>query len=409
MFRTVTHLACFFDVSVDYLMEDVPLPLLNYAKAVQKGDEPFVGRDWELVQLQQLYNLNLSSQSAACIQGMQGVGKTALIKRFLDQLQHTNKHSVYVPIEPNDAFTRRFCRAILCISNDLDDASVRLVIKALANTSLLYFYLLDWVGVTLDSAERYALSHLSPSRLGELEALAMTLLVQKALESSVSAIAIDNLHAANSKQLHFIEEFIEISKKQRLFLILGLTDIGLFTYPPDWLKHAHTISLGALNDSACESLASFYTKPQSLPPSQLELLRQLSIKRSNGHPAILKALIESTQGDKVFPEPLYKTTIRTLLELTHVQVSLLKFIACAGMAVKVEVIDYFLSIKSVTGIKPVHDLVCLGILCPKSNCYVFRHLLIWEIVLSLVIDSDRKEWKTFSQRQKKERYKHLPK
>ncbi|SHO58910.1 AAA family ATPase [Vibrio quintilis] len=398
LYRTVTHLASFFDVTIDKLMDDVPPSLWKYAVINQGEPEPCIGRDRELSQLQQLYKKAFERRQTVGVSGMHGLGKTNLIRHFLSHTVHTGKRVLYIHINPSFSFTARLSRLLLDISEKADDEVVRERIKACVKSSLLYFYLLRVTGVHLNPAEALALEKLSPGRLSDIEVLAVMVLLQQISQRKISVLAIDGLHEAEAHQLQWVRTFINNSATQPLLIILGITDVYQFSFLPLWLQQVEMIRLKPLDEATMISLANIFSDAQLSGKVVCDAHKHISVRRACGYPAILKMLIESHQPAQDCPEKLYQTIMVKFSQLSATQIRLLKFLACFGVAVSLKLIDMLFSRLSITAVTPLHELVCMGFLYPQQDAYIFRHVLIWEIVRKQVSEKDRQDWQAICQR-----------
>ena len=402
LYRTIANLAFFFDISVDTLFEETPLSLWEYTVSQPHYSKPCLGRDWEIQQLQQLYALADHTQQTVCITGMQGLGKTHLINHFLSQIQFssrqcTDRHTLYVSMDPSDDALPLLSRQMLGVAIDASDSAIRNKAKTLAISSFSFLHLLTVLGVKLNEAEKNALSALSVSRLQELEKLTVLELIQSCTENDISVIAIDDLQYAESNHLNFIKTLVNNNVCSPFFLVLGTTNIKQFTFLPEWLAFTHKIDLKPLDNSATTVLAKILMSTQQLCPEQHQQRKKIAIERSKGHPGILEELLMSKGSVSNFPNDFHTKTLLTLRTLSIEQRQLLKVLAFLGTFFSITLVDRLLSKMLLKGIVHLHSLVCLGFLYPMSDGYCFRHFLIWEIVMKQINNAEKRQWQALSQ------------
>jgi predicted ATPase len=380
LYRTLVQLCEFFHISIDDLTGDIPISLWEYVRAQPTQLIPCIGRDWELSLLQKLQLLSKTGLQTACVYGMQGLGKTTLVRHFLSRLDQSQCCALYLCSLDQGTFFRRFICTLLGIPEIFDDDQLRFKIKILSNSPSVYFYLLHLSGLALSKSELQAISNLSEKRLHEVEVLAVMVLIQSFKKQKLSILAIDSLHVLDEGQLRVIKIFTQNMVTQPILIIFSLTDVHLLSYLPDWLQSSNQIQLKSLPPLAMDALVNNEVEINSRKPVALRAYNKTLIQRASGNPLILKALMKAKRPDQDFPEEMVNSVQAMLKQLTGIECRLLQFLAASGPCISIDTIELFNSQLSEPSITVLHKLVRIGLLYPRSESYIFRHILIWEIV-----------------------------
>lgn len=328
---------------------------------------------------------------------MQGLGKTHLIKHFLSRIKLTGGHALYINLSSSHDALLQLTRRMLNVELEASDEIVRTKVSTLMMSSLALFYLLQILGVKLNNAEKSTLRALSMERLEVLEQAIAVILIQHCVNSSVSTVAVDNLHDAPTDCLRFIKCLASNKAHLPFFLLLSAANIKQFTFLPDWLAFAHKIELRSLDEVTTKALAKHIIKVQHDNAIDARERERIAIKRAKGHPGILEELL--MQGSSVFdiPSIFQQNTLQMLRNLSTEQRTLLKRLSLIGMFLSVTLIDKLLSNMVLKGVLHLHHLVRLGFLYPVSDGYCFRHFFIREIVMKQVNNAEREQWRLFNQ------------
>ncbi|ABE56429.1 hypothetical protein Sden_3153 [Shewanella denitrificans OS217] len=388
LYRTLVQLSEFFHISIEDLIGDIPVSLWDYVRERPTQLIPCIGRDWELSLLQKLQLSSKTGLKTACVYGMQGLGKTSLVRHFLSRLDQTNWRALYLCSLDQGTFLRRFICTLLDISEIFDDEQLRFRIKMISTSPLVYFYLLRLSGLVLHKSELQAINNLSENRLHEVEVLSVMGLIQNFKQRKVSVLAIDSLHILNEGQLRVIKIFTQNMITQPILIIFSLTDVHRLLYLPDWLQSSNQIQLKPLQAIAMNALVNNEVEMNPCQPMKLAAYKKIVVQRARGNPLILKALIKSKRPDQDFPEEMVNSVQGMLTQLTGIECRLLQFLAACGPCVSIDTLELFNSQLSEPCICLLHRLVRIGFLYPRSECYIFRHILIWEIVKAQMNDSD---------------------
>ena len=272
LYRTITNLASFFNITVDNLLDNAPLALWQYTEQQAHYSIPCLGREWELQQLSILNSFILKSNkhSIACITGMKGAGKTCLIQSFLkhnQQYQQKNSYFSFDKVNSNstESTLHRFVRAIFEIKENTADSAIRHKMKQLAQGSLVYFLLLSISGVPLSHVEKHTLSGLSPTQVLQVEAQVYQAIVKYCCTIKLAVLALDDIQDADTSCLHLIKGIVAQSNEQPLFIILGITPLDHFTALPQWLQNSHHIQLQPLDNIATLHLSQYKTDTDQRP------------------------------------------------------------------------------------------------------------------------------------------------
>nr|WP_283102886.1 ATP-binding protein [Shewanella abyssi] len=370
------------------MIDEPPLSLWGYLANGPIQFKSCIGRNWELSQLQKLQMQSRTSLQIAYIYGMQGLGKTTLVRHFLSRMEQSHRRTLYLCGLNQNTFLRRFICTLLDTSEMCDDERLRSQIKAIAKSSLVYFYLLQLSGTELNKPESKALNSLSKTRLYEVEVLSVMVLIQNLKQRAVSVIAIDGLHHLEERQLRVMQIFTKNMMIQPVLIIFALTDVFRFTYLPDWLHSSHPIQLKSLQPDSMDALANAEVNTKHLQPMADDTHKKMAVQRAKGNPSVLKALIKSKRPALDFPEEFFNNVQTMSTHLTEIEYRLLQFLAASGPSVSTDIIESFTSKLSKPSITLLHKLVRVGFLYPRSEAYIFRHTLIWEIVKSQMSDSN---------------------
>jgi predicted ATPase len=388
LYRTLVQLSEFFYISIDDLIGEIPISLREYVRAQPTQLIPCIGRDWELSVLQKLQLLSKTGLQTACVYGMQGLGKTTLVRHFLSRVDQSNCCALYLCSLDQGTFFRRFICTLLDISEIFDDDQLRFKIKLISNSPSVYFYLLRLSGLALNKSELQAINNLSENRLHEVEVLSVMVLIERFKKRKVSVLAIDSLHVLDEDQLRVIKIFTQNMITQPILIIFSLTDVHLFSYLPDWLQSSNQIQLKPLQPIAMDTLVNNEVEMNPCEPMKLAVYKKIVIQRARGNPLILKALIKSKRPGQDYPKEILNSVQAMTTQLTGIECRLLQLLAACGPCVSIATIELFNSQLSEPCICLLHRLVRIGLLYPRSECYIFRHILIWEIVKAQMNDCD---------------------
>lgn len=381
LYRTVSSLACFFNVSVGDLIDEVPSSLWEYSAQHYPEITPCLGRIYELSQLRFLHQLSAQSRQSVCVYGEQGVGKTNLMSHFL---RGTNEGSLYVCVIKEAQLFEHLIRAILNLSEELDGARIRLKLKKVVKSPIIYFYLLRLVGLPLSRAEAAALEGLTLKRRKEIDILVLMVLIQNLRERKISILVIDGLQNLDASQVDEVQLLIKHTQNLPLLILFGVTCSLHFSSLPFLLQDSYLIPLKSLDYSTIVALADsipFDSSINCVPDSH----KVSAIARSEGNPRILKALLTSQYPIEVVPPELVQMVQRMVMTLNTLETKLLFFLVSIGRTIGVETIEQYLLSCTLTGIQQLNRLVSVGFLFPLSDGYKFQYKIIWEILQNVAL------------------------
>ncbi|MFW7523428.1 AAA family ATPase [Vibrio ostreicida] len=374
LYRTVSSLAYFFNVSVAALIDEVPNSLWEYSTQQYPEITPCLGRTYELSQLQLLHQLSAKSRQSACIYGASGVGKTNLISHFLRATNEGRKYSLYVCAMKERPFLAHLIRVVLNLSEQLDDDRIRLTLNKIVQSPPVYFHLLKLMGLPLSRAETAALEGLTSKRRNDTDVLALMVLIQSLKERNTAILVIDGLQNLDSREIAIVQRLIQHTQSLPIFILLAATYPLLSSPLACVLQSAYLIPLKSLDDSAMTAVAD--SIPFSCPINgNPNSHKANAISRSQGNPRILKALLMSPHP---VPPELVQMVQKRITTLNSLETKLLYFLVSIGQKIDIDEIDQYLDSCRLTGIHQLNTLVSAGFLVPLADAYQFQYKVIWE-------------------------------
>ncbi|WFB47067.1 ATP-binding protein [Vibrio coralliilyticus] len=396
LYRTVSSLACFFNVTVGELLDDVSPSLLEYTVQNYPEGFPCVGRTHELSQLRFVHHLAAERGQSACVYGMQGVGKTNLISHFLRSINVDKKCNLYISVTNESQLFEQLIRAVLHLPQELDSDVIRSNLKKVVKSPIVYFHMLRLMGLYLSRAETAALDGLSDNRRNEVDVLVLMVLIQRLKETGTSILVIDGLQSLGSRQAYVVQLLIEHTQNLPIFILLGVTCSLQFSTAPYQLPGTYLIPLTLLDHSNLVALADSISLSQPkkvASPSH----KSIAISRSEGNPRILKALLTSQCSNETVPFELIEWVQRMMELLDTIETKLLYFLVAIGLTIELDEIDQYLMSCKVTGIRQLQKLVSVGFLHPLTDSYKFQHKIIWEALQIHVTKERQGEFNSLSQ------------
>lgn len=262
---------------------------------------PIVGRDLEIgILMDRWARAEEGAGQVIHISGEAGIGKSRLLKVFLERLEATAHVWIESRCLPHQRFRMLFPFAgIFRMMFRLDGETPAQNVDKLERALKYYSFSLPETIPALASLLSLPLSHPYPKDMPppeeeaqRVEEVLLSVLVKMARRQSV-VLAISDLHWADSATIALIGRIIqEIPAKSILFL---LTARPVFVAP--WVNRTHVTSMPLirLTPRRIKLMAEEITNGKSLPPSVLEQL----IAKTDGIPLFVeeltKAILESGQ------------------------------------------------------------------------------------------------------------------
>ncbi|NAW59362.1 AAA family ATPase [Vibrio sp. V38_P2S17PM301] len=378
MYRTAVDLSKYFNVPLSVIVEDtIPTSLWHYCKRSNVSASQCVGRDWELNQLELLFLRSKTERVSVFVHGKKGVGKSHLIKFFVTNRARNGDNALYISDSDSTSYLSSFICHLLKISSNSDENQIRNKLTSIIKSPLVYLYLLNLMGVSLNDSERSALHVLSEERKAEITTLSVMVIIGQLVEQNISIIAFDELQELNCQQLSFIQLLVFHSKEQSVFFILSATNTHRFYVTPSWLQEYKKINLLPLIHSEAVNLATSLTieNSQELSPT---VIRQLAI-RASGNPLYIHWEAKCRSIGKVslaFIDMLKNM----MMPLTQTEIDLLFFLARQGFEVKESIIESYLSKNRNIGVTAITALIMSGFIEPTFQSYSFQHPLLRDVI-----------------------------
>ena len=387
LYRTLSIFARFFQVSIDFLLPNSPLPAWLYNHLVSLSIEPCLGRDWELHQLHSLLNYVQSERSSKTIyvHGMTGSGKTHLLEHFIHSTRAAGKKDVYFTRQWSESPQKQvfsianLIKALLQVPDRASTSDIKEKAHLVASSSLSYFCILKLLGSQLSHEQIACLQKQSSSESNQMYRTVVTDLIRYAVHKQVAIVVIDDTHHLSVEALQFLRFFIDIPYAYPILFVVIAQHKDRFTTTPDWLSLAHNMPLQALDPATLHSLAKHYLLKKGVTVAKYQAKVALAIKRSAGNPEFLQQLLSSADPNANTPEKLQFYIDKTLSNMPPELSELFQFSALQGFHFNVSQLSQFTRQKHVNApLCLAQKMLCSGLVIRRSDHYSFSHPLIWE-------------------------------
>ncbi|MDP2574497.1 AAA family ATPase [Vibrio penaeicida] len=347
----------------------------------------FVGRQYELTQLSStlshLYDNHTGS--TVCLTGMAGIGKTRLLHKFIEILEHKNCAPVRVQIlnfgVVNSLIpTVNLIRSLFGFTPEDDGNYIRqsIAISPIASSHHLFIYWL--MGLKLYESEQRLLDVMEHSaRNRAITESINQLLSHRPAHLTQLVITVEDLHWANDLLLSIIQILSSLTNRFPLILILTFRSEHHLVNAPDWFQSATTIALKPLNMDESIQLANW------MAPGNQEAI-QRCVEKASGHPLFLRqSLLCSRLGSDV-PESLEHLVVVQLYKLDANNLSAIKAASVFGQCFNLEQLQFVLDDEHYYP----RTLLEHGLIKHSDQGFMFHHDLICSAVQSQLSDSERR-------------------
>ncbi|AQQ00813.1 hypothetical protein B0W48_13930 [Pseudoalteromonas aliena] len=387
------NLAQYFQVSVESLLPNSPIPAWLYGHLIKTTPPPCFGRDWELHQLHTLLSFVESDQKSKSVYlfGMIGAGKTLLIDTLSAYTKASGKGVINLicdrGIKPEKSVfsIAIFIEKLLHINEIKDEQQIRNKVNLVSSSTLSNLRTIQLLELPLNENQQQTLKVLSANRVRELDHMIAYDLMSYAAHKNIALITIDDIHQLSAPETRFIRLFIEREFTHPILILLAAQEKNQLITQPDWLAFAHSIALKTLNTQALNSLAKQYIESQGLCSAKYQSRIQIAIERAAGNPSFLQQLLLSSHPHLVLPEKL-QHLISTMLTKMPIELTLLlKLAALIGLTFNVEQLNHFIRKKQTySALCLIQKMLSTGLVVYKSDHFIFCHPLVWEIIKNQV-------------------------
>ncbi len=396
LYRTLSNLADYFQVSPDTLLPNTPIPTWLYKHLSEQKSAPCYGREWELQQLHTLLN-NAERQrksKTTYVHGMIGMGKSNLVDTFLNHLKAAKKRTLKFttstnPTQSIDHFSVSMLIQQLLLTDLNDELALRNKMHLVFSSPIGCLRASQLVGLTLNQHQWTTIKRLSSSRLQEVDRLIAKDLLSYATHKKLSVIVLDGAHLLSHIDIEFIRTFIQYEYAYPILFIISAQEVGNFTNVPDWLSLAHTIRLKPIDTLSSNKLANTFLLTQGLCPIKNRFRIESSIERACGNPSFLKQLLFAPFPETSDPEALQQVISTLLSEMPEQLVKLLRFVSLIGIFFNTEQIQLFschANIKSPLCIQ--QRMLHSGLVIQSSPDYKFIHPLVRDVIKNTISENE---------------------
>ena len=253
---------------------------------------PFVGRDGELGELRRAFDDTLAGQTVtAHVQGESGVGKTALVRRFIKGVRDRHLQAVVlmgrcyeresVPFKAFDGIIEALSQYMVTMSDE--DAAALLPLNASLLTQV--FPVLRRVKAMAKAPRPYH-DVLDPQQLRMRVFVAVRELLTRLAERHPLILVVDDFQWADADSLALLQEVARQPDAPRLLLMLIATLRGE--------QHAVMAS----------GPSARHIRLSTLPPTDARQLATLLVKRLGGDPLLAEAIAADAGGHPLFMDEL---------------------------------------------------------------------------------------------------------
>ncbi|MBE0370542.1 AAA family ATPase [Pseudoalteromonas aurantia] len=389
LYRTLSIFARFFQVSIDVLLPNSPIPAWLYTHLISQSVEPCLGREWELHQLHSLLNYVESQHRAKTIYiyGITGSGKTHLLHHFIECVKAAGKYDLAFG-QPHNCPPHKLKFSIANLIKQLlkiDHTATEVVIKEKVNlvvsSSLSYVRTLQLLAISLNQNQRNTLEKQTPLQINKIDKQIANDLIRYAAHKHIALVTFDDVHHLTYTQVQFLRLFTEEEYAQPILFIITAQPKGLFTSAPGWLSLAHTMPLKQLNLDAQTRLAKHYLAKRGLSIAKYQTRVKMAIERAAGNPAFLQQLLFSPHSQTCPPTELQRFIDNTLTDMPAELAELFQFSALQGFHFNASQLSQFTQKQHIRApLCLAQKMLASGLVIRESDQYRFSHPLIWESI-----------------------------
>nr|WP_253820538.1 ATP-binding protein [Vibrio pectenicida] len=356
--------------------ESVPVALWQYSN--RNNNSYFVGREWELSQLEQLQYRSQTKGVVACVFGKKGMGKSHLIRHFLKSPCIISSNTLYIAPHDGMSYSSVFVHHLLKLPLGASSNLIRKHVTAIVKSPLVYLYILTLLGVDLTKSELSALQILSEKRCREVEVLSIMVMITQLVEQRILVVAFDELQDIGSVQFEFVRLLVTHAKEQSLLILLAGSNTDKLYGLPKWLRACHMINLSPLDKTESTKLAQWCFN--SCEHKLSSMLVEESVLRSEGNPLYLIWQYQYKKNELAGSFTALVDKMRT--PLTQQQNHLLDFMAQQGCEVQEDTVESYLLTNQRSKLSDLTTLIMVGFIEPTFKSYTFQHPLLCEVIQS---------------------------
>ena len=259
------------------------------ASVTQRERTPFVGREREMSQLQELWRSTLRGRgSLALVSGEAGIGKSRLIHEFVveNQLRGSSCFEFYcspfLKNSPFGPFRELLRRMLLSKEGTASETVINQLREIFGDISPQQLFVLgDFLGIHSNELPAF---ELTAERRRELTFLSLSEWLMSLLKGSEILFVIEDIHWADPSSIELINQLAEILSEQKALMLVS-------TRPEETqfasIHAKYVVSLGALdNDSSLALLSSLSREDGKANLSEIESI----VDRASGIPLYLEEL-----------------------------------------------------------------------------------------------------------------------
>ncbi|WP_290442366.1 ATP-binding protein [Pseudoalteromonas sp. OANN1] len=351
---------------------------------------PLYGREWELNQLHIIFSRAVALPCAQTIllQGMTGIGKSALLNAFICHLKRAEKN--YLLFSTNSClnhnsphfFVANFVRSLLLVKAHTE-VEIGHQIDLVSSTPLSAIRMRQWADLSLSLAHTQTLRQFSDERLRLVDKTVVSDLLEYLNHKKVQAILIDDAHTLSEQSRYFLSILTQVQCHFGILFLLSAQKKNAFTHPPKWLSSAHIIYLKPLDISSMQQLAHHTLLSRDMLPCKHQHRTAIALKRACGNPLFLIQLLCVTHPQSELPETLQQLTQHYLNSMPCEVVNTLKFAARIGQHFDTKQLHQFNEHKKIRApLCVLHKMLSSGLITQDAEHYSFVHPLVWESLRS---------------------------
>lgn len=362
----------------------------------------FVGRKWELLQLNSCYRAVAQSREGMTvyIEGMEGIGKSALIHRFVEHIKGESNNVMLLDLGrlsvARQPALHHLTRQLLSLPAQASDAVARSRISVSTSCYTQQICMLFLAGVALNDTESRVLNTMKPEHKIAAIHDVLAVLIDIRTRNGQLMLIIEDMHLANTDFAEAIKQLAQLAQSKPLLLGLTGRKIGKYSHRPAWLEHACTIELTGLTQPQSMTIANTVT--QNTPGDIHEC-----IYRACGHPGYLLQMLrteERTQDIKT------AINIATAVQMNHLNTSDVMALKIAAAYEHPFSLEQWRGIalpllRNPNAIQTPQKLVYAGLLKHQSDAYTFQHPAIRDAIKDSItpaeliqIEHAIQHWKT---------------
>lgn len=345
----------------------------------------FVGRQWELSQLHACARSVDTGRHGETVylEGMAGIGKTALIHRFIEDTRIDENQVVLLDLHRLSAAQiaplQYLVRRLLHLPSQAGDMMTRHGITSSTISVTLQVFVCLMAGVRLLDTERRLLDALGPEQreTGVREALAELVELRRA--GGRLLLIIEDVYLADPGFTEIVKALALQTQSKPFLLCLSTRKTGKYFSRPAWLDHARMMEITGLTELESRALCS------KLSSTDLRHMRDIH-SRALGHPGYLLQMIHAGELTDDFYAAVNCTVEFRLNKLTSLDLFALHVIAVYGMPVSIEQWHNLLGalLDSPNLVCNPQVLVSAQLLKQHSDSYIFVHPIVRESVVSRI-------------------------